>query len=85
MITTGMQIKTARAALSWTQDDLAARARMHVKTVAYWERCQTITARQHRPNSAPVRMLAAFQAAGVDIVSTPRPAVMLTEGGSNAG
>jgi transcriptional regulator with XRE-family HTH domain len=30
-------IKAARAALGWTQEDLARRANLHPKTVAYWE------------------------------------------------
>jgi transcriptional regulator with XRE-family HTH domain len=31
------QIKAARAALNWTQTDLAQRAGIHPKSVAYWE------------------------------------------------
>ena len=31
------QIRAARAALRWTQEDLAERAGVHAKSVAYWE------------------------------------------------
>ena len=30
-------IKAARAALGWTQVELARRAKLHPKSVAYWE------------------------------------------------
>jgi len=76
MITTGKQIKAARAALNWTQGDLAERAKLHFKAVAYWERHDTITPRQCHDNSGPARMLAAFQSAGVDLVSFPQLAVL---------
>ena len=76
MITTGKQIKAARAGLNWTQGDLAERARLHFKAVAYWERHDTITPRQCGSNSGPAKMLAAFQGAGVDLVSFPQLGVL---------
>ncbi len=76
MITTGKQIRAARAALNWTQGDLAERARLHPKAVAYWERRDSISPRQCSPNSGPVKMLAEFQSAGVDLVSSPQPGVL---------
>lgn len=30
-------IKAARAALGWTQGELARRAKLHPKSIAYWE------------------------------------------------
>jgi transcriptional regulator with XRE-family HTH domain len=30
-------IKAARAALGWTQEELARRAKLHPKSIAYWE------------------------------------------------
>ena len=82
MITTGKQIRAARAALNWTQGDLAERASLHFKAVAYWERHDTITARQCAPNSGPIKMLAAFKSAGVDLVSSPQPGVLFEKVGS---
>ena len=76
MITTGKQIRAARAALNWTQGDLAERSRLHFKAVAYWERRDTITPRQCGSNSGPVKMLAAFQSAGIDLVSSPQLGVL---------
>jgi transcriptional regulator with XRE-family HTH domain len=37
MIKSGKQLKAVRTALEWSQADLAARARVHEKTIAYWE------------------------------------------------
>ena len=62
--------------LTGRRGDLAERARLHFKAVAYWERHDTITPRQCGSNSGPVKMLAAFQSAGVDLVSFPQLGVL---------
>jgi len=58
------QIKAARAALNWTQTDLAQRAGIHPKAVAYWEApgrdgsCNTV--------GAPPAIRSAFTQAGIE-------------------
>ena len=75
MIATGSQIRAARAGLGWSQAELAGRAGIHAKAVAYWERMGEVSRRQAQ-GRAPGRMLAAFQSAGVDVAAEPRPAVI---------
>ncbi len=74
MIASGSQIRAARAGLGWSQAELAGRAGIHAKAVAYWERMGEVSRRQAQ-GWAPERMLAALNAAGVDVVAEPRPAV----------
>ncbi len=75
MIASGNQIRAARAALGWSQEELAGRAGIHAKSTCYWERMGAISPRQAR-GWALERMLAAFASAGVDVVAEPRPAVL---------
>jgi len=74
MIATGSQIRAARAGLGWSQEELAGRAGIHAKAVAYWERMGEVSRRQAQ-GWAPERMLAALRLAGVDVVTEPRRAV----------
>jgi transcriptional regulator with XRE-family HTH domain len=58
------QIKAARAALNWTQTDLAQRAGVHPKAIAYWEapgRDGT-----HHKVGAPPAIRDAFTQAGIE-------------------
>ncbi len=74
MIASGRQIRAARAGLGWSQAELAGRAGIHAKAVAYWERMGEVSQRQAQ-GWAPGRMLAALSSAGVEVVAEPRPAV----------
>ncbi len=74
MIATGSQIRAARAGLGWSQAELAGRAGIHAKAVAYWERMGAVSRRQ-ASGWAPERMLVALSAAGVEMTAEPRPAV----------
>ncbi len=75
MIASGSQIRAARAGLGWSQAELAGRAGIHAKAVAYWERMGEVSRRQAQ-GWAPEKMLADLNAAGVDVVAEPRPAVL---------
>ena len=75
MIASGSQIRAARAGLGWSQAELAGRAGIHSKAVAYWERMGEVSRRQAR-GWAPERMLVAFESAGVDVVTEPRLGVL---------
>ena len=75
MIATGSQIRAARAGLGWTRAELAGRAGICAKTVQYWEPRGMISPRQAQ-GWALEKMVAAFNAAGVDVVAEPRPAVL---------
>ena len=74
MIASGSQIRAARAGLGWSQAELAVRAGIHAQSASYWER-QGALSRYRAQGRALGLMLAAFQSAGVDVVSEPRPAV----------
>ena len=74
MTASGSQIRAARAGLGWSQAELAGRAGIHAKAVAYWERMGEVSQRQAQ-GWAPGRMLVALNAAGVDVVAEPRRAV----------
>ena len=74
MIASGNQIRAARAGLGWSREELAGRAGIHAKAVQYWEHKGAVS-RSQAHGWAPVRMLAAFQSAGVEVVAEPRPAV----------
>lgn len=77
MIATGQQIRAARAALGWSQEDLAQRAGLHPKSIGYWE--HAAPAEPRRRAMAPERIVAAFRAAGVEIATEPRPAVFFSD------
>ena len=74
MIASGNQIRAARGALGWSQEDLASRAGIHAKAVQYWEHMSVVSQSQAQ-GRAPTRMLAAFKSAGVEVTAEPRRAV----------
>ena len=74
MITAGFQIRAARAGLGWSQTELAERAGIHAQSASYWER-QGAISRYRAQGRVLGLMLAAFNAAGVEVVAEPRPAV----------
>ncbi len=73
MFASGSQIRAARAGLGWSQEELAGRAGIHAKAVAYWERMGEVSRRQAQ-SWAPERMLAALRSAGVEVTAEPRRA-----------
>lgn len=58
-------IKAARAALGWTQEELARRAMLHPKSIAYWEARDGTG----RGKGAVVAIRHAFEQAGIIIES----------------
>jgi transcriptional regulator with XRE-family HTH domain len=58
-------IKAARAALGWTQEELARRAKLHPKSVAYWEG----RSGSDQTKGAAVAIRHAFEQAGIIIES----------------
>jgi len=74
VITAGFQIRAARAGLGWSQTELAERAGIHAQSASYWER-QGAISRYRAQGRVLGLMLAAFNAAGVEVVAEPRPAV----------
>lgn len=80
MLTTGAQIRAARAALGWSQGDLAERASLHPKSVAYWERHASFApATKQGPNAALAKIAAALAAEGVEAVAAPHPGIIFRE------
>ena len=66
------QCRAARALLNWSQDDLVRRSNITKKTVADFERGAT------QPRSETLmRVLAAFEAAGIEFLCGNRPGVQL--------
>ena len=74
MIASGNQIRAGRALIGWRPRDLAKAAGLHRKAIIYWERKIEVSRRQAQ-GWAPTRMLAAFNAAGVEVTAEPRRAV----------
>lgn len=54
----GKQLKAIRTALNWSQVELANRADVHDKTVAYWERNENL------PEHSRIKILTALQEDG---------------------
>jgi len=75
MITTGAQIRAARALLDWSRPELAAAAELSRNAVAYWENHPTIPAGHHRTPYAIGRIQRALLAAGVEPIVDPAPGV----------
>lgn len=70
----GRQIAAGRALLRWSRNDLAHAARIHARTVAYWE------GKDNHPRREPYAcalMRKALLAAGVATVCTPGAGVVL--------
>ena len=76
MITSGHQIKAARALIGWRRLDLAKAAKLHPNAVAYWERARSIPGQSKEPYGCEqIRM--ALQFAGVETFAEPAPGVRL--------
>lgn len=73
MIVLGAQIRAGRALLDWSRKELAARARLHSNSVAYWEGTERISGRQ----SACERIEAALRAERVVFFTQPYPGAYL--------
>jgi transcriptional regulator with XRE-family HTH domain len=66
------QCRAGRALLNWSQEDLVRRSKITKKTIADFERGAT----QPRPETL-VRVLAAFEAAGIEFLDGNGPGVRL--------
>lgn len=76
MITSGRQIKAARALAGLDQASLARLAGLHRNAVVYWERRDSIEEPPYEPIA--VRMMrSALKSAGVITTSDPAPGVQL--------
>ncbi len=74
---TGLQIRSARAALRWTTEELASRSGIASRTV------KRIEAEDGAPRSSVTtleKIRKAFEAAGIEFIGTPedRPGIRLT-------
>jgi hypothetical protein len=76
-ITTGAQIRAARALLGWSRRRLAQAAGLHENSVKYWEDQQTISDHVYTTPVACRLMRQALQDAGVVTFSAPAPGVRL--------
>jgi len=74
MAFTDAQCRAARALLNWTQDDLAAHAKITQKTIADFERGAT-----HPHAQTLAKIAAAFEAAGIEFLNGERPGVRFTK------
>jgi transcriptional regulator with XRE-family HTH domain len=78
MITTGAQIRAARAALSWSRKELAGAAGVHLNAIAYWEAKATIYPSQHLGSGAALRLIeAALMRAGILLFVNPTPGLRM--------
>jgi transcriptional regulator with XRE-family HTH domain len=71
---TGTQIRSARAALRWTIEELAEKSGLGVRTIKRFEQFDGFP--QSR-TSTLVQLKTAFEAAGIDFIGTPedRPGI----------
>lgn len=82
-ISTGAQIRAARALLGWTRQELAAAAGLHRNAVAYWERAVAIppplpSGRRTSLEPHACRLIReALEHAGVAIIAVPAAGVCL--------
>ena len=74
MITTGAQIRAARAMLEFRREDLARAASLHPNAVQYWEKREVPAGPQPY---AVERILAGLKAKGIETFSDPSPGVRL--------
>jgi DNA-binding transcriptional regulator YiaG len=65
---TGAQIRASRAALRWTADILAARARLGVQTIKRLEAADGVPSGR---STTLLKVQSALEAAGVEFVGTP--------------
>ena len=75
MISSGAQIKAARALIGWKQKDLAAAAELHEKAVAYWERFKVVPRHRGGPTYGLHQIERALREAGVETFIEPTPGV----------
>jgi transcriptional regulator with XRE-family HTH domain len=75
MITTGAQIRAARALLDWARPELAEASGLHANSIAYWERHRSIPAGYRQTPYAVERIRTALLAAGVESTIEPSPGV----------
>jgi transcriptional regulator with XRE-family HTH domain len=73
MITTGAQIRAARALLGWKQDELARAADVHPNAIA--ERLDVFPARSRGRSYACHHIERALAAAGIEVLSEPTAGV----------
>jgi hypothetical protein len=80
-ITTGAQIRAARALLGWRRDDLARAAGLHLNAVAYWEKREGIPCPETGGDTpyACRQIRDALRDAGVQFVHAPGPGVAMAE------
>lgn len=83
MLTTGNQIKAARALLDWTQKDLATAAALHSNAIAYWEDKPVIHHNRRHTNTGPSRIVRALESAGVAFIREPGAGVCLVPAAQN--
>jgi len=76
-ISTGAQIRAARALLDWTQHDLADAAGLHVNSVSYWECQAEFPSGLFREPVACRQIRQVLARAGVKFLSDPAPGVQL--------
>jgi len=76
-ITSGAQIRAARALLSWRRCDLAKAANLHPNAVAYWERREEIPPSGENTPFACHHMARALRTSGIVFVSEPGPGVAI--------
>lgn len=77
MLTTGTQIKAARALVGWSQSDLADAAGLHENAVAYWEAKASIKYSRFHSGSGSSRIVRTLASAGVTFIAEPGPGVCL--------
>jgi transcriptional regulator with XRE-family HTH domain len=78
MIETGKQIAAARVLLGWGQQDLADAAKLHRRSIQYWERKERIPHGGYREPHAVKRIRQALSEAGVDVFTRPSIGVRLS-------
>jgi len=76
-VITGMQIRASRAALRWSAEDLAARARVGVQTIKRLEAADGVPSGR---STTLQEVQAALESAGIEFTGTPtdRPGIRLS-------
>jgi hypothetical protein len=77
MITSGAQIRAARALLGWRRAELAKAAGLHRNAIAYWEAKTAIPAGAYSEPVACRRIREALRNAGVEVLSHPCVSIRL--------
>jgi ribosome-binding protein aMBF1 (putative translation factor) len=76
-VITGMQIRASRAALRWSAEDLAARARVGVQTIKRLEAADGVPSGR---STTLQEVQSALEFAGIEFIGTPsdRPGIRLS-------